>query len=154
MEDWISKILQIKIPWPVLLNSLDVIKPFFYRLLLVMMGGGIGSSCRYIISLTAVKLFGPRFAWGTLAVNLSGCFLIGVSFALADRTRLMGPSMRLFFITGFLGGLTTFSTYAYETAGAVKSGTFWVAAANFFANNILGLALVFAGMWLIRSIRP
>lgn len=83
------------------------------KILLVMAGGGLGSLSRYGVSLMAVWLFGSRFPFGTLIVNLAGCFLIGLSFALADQGfSIMNPSMRLFFMTGFLGGLTTFSTYA------------------------------------------
>lgn len=74
------------------------------KILLVLIGGGIGSLSRYAVSLLAAQLFGTKFPWGTLIVNLSGCFLIGLSFALADRgLNIMTPSIRLFFMTGFLG---------------------------------------------------
>jgi len=154
VEDWISRLAQIRIPWSTLFESAAAFRPVLIRIVWVMIGGGIGASCRYGVSLAAVKIFGSRFPWGTLAVNLSGCFLIGVSFALAERTSLMGPSVRLFFVTGFLGGLTTFSTYALETVNAIKPATFSIAAINFFTNNVLGFGLVIAGMWLIRTLRP
>ena len=76
-----------------------------------MAGGSIGALSRYGVSLLAVSLFGSRFPWGTLIVNLAGCFLIGLSFALAERgSTIMHPSMRLFFVTGYLGALTTFDS--------------------------------------------
>lgn len=119
--------------------------------LLVMLGGGLGALSRYGASLLAVKIFGSRFPWGTLAVNLVGCFLIGLAVALAERgSGLMSPSMRLFFITGYLGGLTTFSTYALETTNALGAQNSMVAVLNFAANNLLGVALVLLGMWIVR----
>lgn len=115
------------------------------KLLLVFIGGGLGSATRYGTTLLAGRLFGAGFAWGTLIVNLAGCFLIGVLLALAEKTNLVEPSTRLFFVTGFLGGLTTFSSYALETFVAYRSSTF-TAFANFAANNVLGLGLVAVGV--------
>ena len=71
------------------------------KIFLVMLGGSIGALSRYWVSLLALKLFGTRFPWGTLLVNLAGCFLIGVAYALAERgSTWMNPSMRVFFVTG------------------------------------------------------
>ena len=121
------------------------------NVLLVMLGGSIGALSRYGASLLAVKLFGSRFPWGTLAVNLVGCFFIGIAFALAERgSGIMNPSMRLLFVTGYLGGLTTFSTYALETTNALSAQNSMVAVLNFAANNLLGVALVLLGMWMVR----
>jgi fluoride exporter len=118
------------------------------KIVLVLMGGGLGSLSRYGITLLSVKLFGIRFPWGTLIVNLTGCFLIGLSFALAERSSLMNPTVRLFFVTGFLGGLTTFSTYGYESFNAIYMGNQWIAIANVVFNNVAGLILVFLGFRL------
>jgi CrcB protein len=118
---------------------------------LVMLGGSIGALSRYGVSLLAVKLFGARFPWGTLIVNLAGCFLIGLAFALAERgSSIMSPAMRLFFVTGYLGGLTTFSTYAVETTNALGGQNTVSAILNAAANNLLGVALVLLGMWIVR----
>ena len=117
------------------------------KILLVMAGGSLGALSRYGISLLAVKLFGTRFPWGTLIVNLSGCFLIGLAFALGDRgLRIMNPSIRLFFMTGYLGALTTFSTFGLETVNALREGRYLVSATNILTNNIIGSALVFLGL--------
>ncbi len=118
------------------------------KIALVMTGGSMGALSRYGISLLSVRLFGTGFPWGTLMVNLGGCFLIGISFALADRTHLMNPYVRLFFVTGFLGALTTFSTYGYETFIAIYVGSHWLAMGNMLLNNVLGLFLVFLGFRL------
>jgi fluoride exporter len=120
------------------------------KIFLVMLGGSLGAVSRYGVSLLAVSLFGSRFPWGTLIVNLSGCFLIGLSFALAERSIIMNPSMRLFFVTGYLGALTTFSTFALETVNSMLAETHFVTVANFLFNNVIGGALVFLGMWVGR----
>lgn len=118
-----------------------------YNLLMVMAGGSLGAACRYGFSLAAVRYLGIRFPWGTLLANMTGCFLIGVAFVLAERTLLLSPSARLFFMTGFLGALTTFSTYALESVIYMRAGSH-VAVVNFLINNIGGGILVLAGMWL------
>jgi fluoride exporter len=119
------------------------------RIVLVAVGGAFGALSRYGATLLAVQIFGSRFPWGTLIVNLAGCFLVGLSFALADRgLNIMNPSARLFFVTGYLGGLTTFSAFALETVNSLRAATYLVALANFLLNNVIGGALVFLGMWV------
>jgi CrcB protein len=121
------------------------------KLLLVFIGGGIGTIVRYGTALAAGKLFGTGFPWGTLMVNLGGCFLIGIVLALAEKTSLVQPATRLFFVTGFLGGLTTFSSYAMESVMAFRSGL-GLALANIALNNLVGLALVVAGLKLTEQL--
>jgi fluoride exporter len=117
------------------------------KILLVMLGGSIGALSRYAVSLLAVKLFGVKFPWGTLIVNLSGCFLIGLAFAWGERgLGIMNPAVRLFFITGYLGALTTFSSFGLETVIPIQEGRYLVSMANILVNNIVGLALVFLGL--------
>jgi fluoride exporter len=77
-------------------------------------------------------------------------FLIGICFALVDKTDWLSPSTRLFLMTGFLGALTTFSTYAIETIVSLQSGTISVAVFNFLLNNMLGLTLVLSGIGLVQ----
>ncbi len=121
------------------------------KVLLVFIGGGIGSATRYGTTLLAGKWFGTGFPWGTLAVNLTGCFLIGIILGLAEKSNLVQPSTRLFFVTGFLGGLTTFSSYAMESVVAFRSSTF-LALGNIAVNNLIGLALVAIGFSLVERI--
>jgi CrcB protein len=121
------------------------------NIILVIAGGGLGSACRYLFSLLAAKWFGGNFPMGTLGVNLIGCFLIGLGFSLAGRN-IISPSVRLLFMTGFLGGLTTFSTYALESANFIRGSQLLPALGNIAVNNLGGLLLVFAGLWLGRYI--
>ena len=122
------------------------------KILLVMLGGGLGALSRYEITLIAAKYIDSRIPWGTLFANLIGCLLIGVAFALAERSAAFPPAARLFFMTGFLGGLTTFSTYALEHVNAVRTGTYLMALANFLMNNVGGAVLLLAGMWLTHLV--
>jgi len=121
------------------------------KVLLVFIGGGIGAATRYGTTLLAGKWFGTGFPWGTLAVNLTGCFLIGIVLGLAEKSNLVQPSTRLFFVTGFLGGLTTFSSYAMESVVAFRSSTL-LAVGNIAVNNLIGLALVAFGFVLTERI--
>ena len=119
--------------------------------LFVVIGGGLGALSRYGVGLIAVRLLGAKFPWGTLLVNLAGCFLIGLSFAFAERgLKIMNPTARLFFVTGYLGGLTTFSSYALETVNTIRATTYIVTLTNFLSNNLIGGTLVFLGMWVGR----
>ena len=120
------------------------------KILFVMVGGSLGALSRYGVSLLAASFFGSKFPWGTLIVNLAGCFLIGLSFSLAERGSFMNPSVRLFFVTGYLGALTTFSTFAIETVNSMRAETHLVTVANFLSNNVIGGVLVFLGMWVGR----
>jgi len=121
------------------------------KVLLVFIGGGIGAATRYGTTLLAGKWFGTGFPWGTLAVNLIGCLLIGMVLGLAERSNLVQASTRLFFVTGFLGGLTTFSSYAMESVVAFRSSTF-LALGNIAVNNLIGLALVAFGFTLVEHV--
>ncbi|MFC1829047.1 fluoride efflux transporter CrcB [Thermodesulfobacteriota bacterium] len=133
---------------------LRLLHPTLINILMVMVGGSLGALCRYGFALMAGRFIGTRFPWGTFMANMVGCFFIGISFALVERTNLLSPSARLFFMTGFLGALTTFSTYALETIVSVRGETVSIAFLNFFLNNALGLVLVIAGMWIVRLVRP
>lgn len=116
--------------------------------LLVMLGGSLGAASRYGIGLLTAKLLGANFPWGTLTVNLSGCFIIGLLFALADRVHLLTPDVRLLLITGYLGALTTFSSFTLETVNAGRAGLTLQALTNILINNLGGLTLTYIGLRL------
>jgi fluoride exporter len=140
----LRKRLVLSFDW---LRRLMTIDGWLMKILLVMTGGSLGALSRYGISLLTAKLFGTGFPLGTLIVNLSGCFLIGLAFALGNRgLSIMNSSIRLFFMTGYLGALTTFSTFGLETVNTLWEGSYLVSGANILTNNIVGSALVFLGL--------
>ena len=116
--------------------------------LLVMLGGSLGAASRYGVSLLSARFLGTQFPYGTMLVNLAGCFLIGLLFALADRSRLLTPDVRLLLITGYLGALTTFSTFSLETVSAGRAGLTLQALTNILINNLGGLSLTWLGLRL------
>ena len=120
------------------------------KILFVFIGGGTGAISRYGLSLLAVKIFGGRFPLGTLFVNCLGCFLIGLIFSLGAEKNIINSSFRLFFVTGFLGGLTTFSTYGIESVNFAVNGMMNISLINIAANNLCGLFLVLLGLWIGR----
>ncbi len=154
MAEWLQKLIEIIVFWSeacqMVSQFMRAIKPVLVAIFLVMAGGSLGALARYGTGLLAVKYLGIRFPYGTLIVNLTGCFLIGICFALADKTSWLSPSIRLFLMTGFLGALTTFSTYSIETVVSLRNGTVYIAAFNFLLNNILGFALALAGIGLVH----
>jgi CrcB protein len=122
------------------------------HLLLVAAGGAIGSSLRHLVNVAMLRWFGPGFPWGTLAVNILGCFAMGVLVELIARK--FGPSqeMRLFVATGILGGFTTFSAFSLDAAVLWERGALGAAALYVSASVVGALAALFAGLWLARSL--
>lgn len=120
-------------------------------LLAIMLGGGIGSVCRYLVSTALNRHFGSSFAWGTMAVNLLGCLLIGFLVGLVDRS-ILPKEYRLILVTGFLGGFTTFSSFALESVGMFREKAIGAGILNVGVNVILGFALTIAGLTLSRKI--
>lgn len=95
-----------------------------YELLAIFVGGGIGAMLRYLITLLAGKTVGASH-WGTFTVNVIGCLAIGYILGLMiDRANAFSPHLKLFLTVGFLGGLTTFSTFNYEVFSFIKEGRF------------------------------
>ena len=117
--------------------------------ILVFVGAGFGGVLRHGVNLTAARLFGTSFPWGTLTVNIVGSLLIGFFFELFDRSTL-SPENRALITIGFLGAFTTFSTYSLESVNLIKNGEFRLAAANVAANNIVGILAVIAGIMASR----
>ena len=116
------------------------------NLLLVGSGGFLGSVCRYYLGAMVMRAAGaPRFPYGTALVNVTGCLLIGLLAGLAEVAHLLTPSTRLFLLTGFLGGFTTFSAFAYETYFLGREQAWGPAALNVGLQVSLGLAAVVIG---------
>jgi CrcB protein len=115
------------------------------RYLLVLLGGAMGSLARYVAGTAVMSRFSGRFPLGTLVVNVSGCFLIGVIMTLLTGKSAPHPNWRLFLVVGFLGGFTTFSSFAYETFTAAREGSMWVGLMNVMASVALGYLAVWLG---------
>jgi fluoride exporter len=113
--------------------------------LLVFLGGGIGCVMRYLISNSAYTLIGQDFPYGTLVVNVSGSFLMGLLFILIlERFTSFVPQLRSFLLIGFLGGYTTFSAFSIETFNLIMQG----ANLKAFANIALSVTLCLVATWL------
>ncbi|MFA6930291.1 MAG: CrcB family protein [Lentisphaeria bacterium] len=116
----------------------------------VMMAGALGTLCRYLTMHLAGSLCGEWLPWGTVAVNLGGAFLGGLLLLLVQqRFQVLAPLLPVLTI-GFLGGFTTFSTFALESAVLIQEGACLRAAANLLLQNVGGIAAVFAGMACAR----
>lgn len=123
--------------------------------LLVGGGGFLGSVARYYVSGWATQItHAGRFPVGTLVVNVTGCFLIGLLAGLAEHAHLLSPPTRLFLLTGFLGGYTTYSAFAYETYFLGREHLALAALANIALQLLLGLGAVLLGAKLARVIAP
>jgi CrcB protein len=121
-------------------------------LLLVALGGAVGSVARYKLSgLVLHHTIDWRFPAGTFAVNVLGCLLAGILAGLAERHHLFTADVRLLLFTGLLGGFTTFSAFGLETMHLLKRGDFMVAGANVVLSVAAGLAALWLGFAAIRA---
>lgn len=109
--------------------------------LVVGCGGFIGAASRYLISIFAAKNLGGNFPYGTLIANILGAILIGFIMEFSIDSALISSNMRLFLTTGIMGGLTTFSTFSYETVSMINNGHIVLGIENVIFN--LGCSLIF-----------
>lgn len=119
------------------------------QILLVAVAGALGALARWGVSAQMPRWFSPSFPYGTLTVNLTGCFILGVLTELAEQTHLVSGEVRTIIGVGFIGALTTFSTFEFETFRMARRGDLLLAGANFLVNVIFGFALIWAGMVLV-----
>jgi CrcB protein len=123
------------------------------RLLLIGFGGAIGSVLRYLLSGVVQTGTGATdFPVGTLAVNLIGCFVIGVLTELSESRGVLNAEIRSLLVVGLVGGFTTFSTFANETLSAMRDRALLVAVGNVLLSVILGLVAVWLGRVLAHAL--
>ena len=115
------------------------------KYLLIALGGALGSIARYWVGTTVASRMGVKFPYGTLAVNITACLVIGFTLTfLAERTDL-NPAWRFLIPVGFIGAYSTFSTYEWETLATMRTGAFATAALYAVSSLILGLGATWAG---------
>ena len=122
-----------------------------YQIALVAGGGVLGAVSRFTLSRAIHENIDHPFAFGTLAVNLTGCFMIGLVFELFDQS-FISKDLRTFLMVGFLGAYTTFSSYSLETLQLLRDGHLKLGVLNVLLSNFLGLIMVVVGMYCARLV--
>lgn len=122
------------------------------RVIYVGIGGGIGAIIRYLITKQSAGLFNFNIPLGTLIVNVLGGFFIGMIMELSVSTDFISPNLKLFLTTGIMGGLTTFSTFSYETIILMNDGRYLLGFSNIFLNLFLSLGGVILSTLLCKVI--
>jgi fluoride exporter len=122
------------------------------RLVLVCLGGALGSGARYLVSGWMMQRLGSGFPWGTLCVNVIGSFLIGAIMRIAGTTTWISPTTQLTLTVGILGGFTTYSSFNYEVVASLEQGAWFLAASNVLGTVAACLAAGFLGLAAARAI--
>jgi fluoride exporter len=130
---------------PGILRRVVVMGPYL-PIVAVSLGGILGANARYLVSVYVAERLGPAFPYGTLLVNVSGSLVIGFFLTLATERFPVDPLWRLFFVTGFLGAYTTFSSYTFEAAWLMRHGAYGLAFLYLFGSVLAGMLGVFAGI--------
>ena len=121
------------------------------KYLLILAGGGAGSLLRYLVGTAIMSRFGSRFPLGTLVINVTGSFVIGLLMTLFTQRFQPQINLRLLLVVGFLGGYTTFSSFEWESYAAMRAGGFWIGLMNLVGSVLLGYAAVWLGAMLANK---
>ena len=122
----------------------------FKTLVIIGIGGSLGSILRYLISILIERYYTSIFPWATLIVNIFGCLLIGVVIGYLEKHQMVNDNIKWFFATGFCGGFTTFSAFGLENIRLLQNGNFPVAILYIGSSVFLGLASVWLGLALAK----
>lgn len=120
------------------------------RFLLICLGGAVGTAARYGVGSLAVRWWGTEFPYGTLIVNVTGSFLIGLIQQVGLTTAAIPDTLRLVLTIGVMGGYTTYSSFSYETLRLVQEGSWLSATANVVLTTVLCFAVCVLGLALGR----
>jgi CrcB protein len=115
-------------------------------MLLIAVAGALGTLARYELSGMVQRLSGGHLPWGTLVVNVSGCFLFGAIWALANERTVISKETGLVMLGGFMGAFTTFSTFIFDTGGFVRDAQWLLATGNLLLQSVVGLVSLFVGV--------
>jgi fluoride exporter len=122
------------------------------KTIFIALAGLAGTLLRYWLSGFVARQHGETFPWGTMAVNVIGCFLAGAVFYLTEERFLVSPAVRTVILIGFLGGFTTFSSYGLQTFTLLRDGELGLATLNIAASNVLGLLMVWTGYVVFKAL--
>lgn len=120
--------------------------------ILIAVGGAAGAMSRYAVDVFVTQRLGGFFPFGTLLINVSGSFILGLLFALAMERGVLSPELRPPLIIGFLGAYTTFSTWMLQSWALIEQGAWISAGVNLLGSVVLGLVAVVAGLALGRAL--
>lgn len=119
-------------------------------ILIVFAGSGTGGVCRYLLHKYVGSIIQAVFPWGTFAVNMIGCFIIGALFTMGQKNDAFTEEWRLLLATGFCGGFTTFSAFSLENMNLLRDGHYLIFLLYAGGSILAGLAAVFGGVFLAR----
>ena len=115
------------------------------NVIIVFIGGGLGAVARYLLQGAVYKISGSSFPYGTITVNVIGCFIIGLLMSGFEERFAINPLLRIFLTIGILGGFTTFSSFSFETIALMKEGQMMSASLNVLASVVMCLMATYAG---------
>jgi fluoride exporter len=122
------------------------------NIFLVFVGGGLGAAARYLLQGAVYRFTGAGFPYGTIVVNVLGCFVIGLLMSSMEERFLAAPPLRIFLTIGVLGGFTTFSSFSYETMALLREGDLLAGGLNIFASMVICLGATWLGLGLGRYV--
>lgn len=123
-----------------------------FKIFSIGIGGFFGAITRYLLTKKVEDFFLGTFPYGTLFVNLLGCFLLGLIFTITLEKQIISPNMRVAVTTGFLGALTTFSTFSLETITLFREESYYLGFCNILVSLIPGLIMVWLGITVAKLI--
>ncbi len=122
------------------------------KLLLLALAGSFGTLSRYFLGGLVQRLAGGAFPWGTFAVNMTGTFLFGLVWSLAEERLVISGQARAVILVGFMGAFTTFSSLMFETGELMRDSQWALALGNLLLQNVVGIIFLFLGFALGRLI--
>jgi CrcB protein len=122
------------------------------NLVLIFIGGGLGSLARFGLARITTNYFPPSFPYGTLAVNAASCFILGMILGISMDKYLVSPNLKLFVAVGFCGGFSTFSTFTNDIFELIRAGQFVYAGLNIALSLLICLVTLVGGMALSKLI--